>query len=419
MLNSMKIMIYIEPLIEIGTPRAKSYWVYDLAPRIVKSIKSAFKGDVHITLISGATFTAPAGHEVDRVILIDPLSLVDPWIDDPDTLLIKALKAPRGPEAAKLAKSLLQQLFYKDFDIIIAFGSPAYLRLAFPDAAILFHEFSFFKTPGPATWYFDPIGPGGSAWLDRYWATIRKTWRPPDAGDRLARRYREIYRSTVTTKCPCPEDLAGFKSRFSKTVLLPLQLDRLASYEAVAPIPTQFNLALGVSSNLSPDIGLVITEHPRPISSLTDEGREYLWSRQNVFFAQANGGLAPSDSVAPYVDGVATVSSTAGMLSLLWSKTLISLSGHYMTSFADSCGRPPWKIGARNEDEDLVALQFLMTHWCVHAQQLEDPQWMKAMLLRANEQARNLSDPALPPIPEWKAGEDEKEKAWLAGFELS
>lgn len=413
---TLKVMIFIEPLIEFGTPLAKGYWVDNLVPKLAASMKMGFEDRIEITLVSGATFTPNHLSCIDHVVRVDPTVLVDLWTQNPDHLLMRALRWPAGPEAKKLAQNIRSYVPEENFDVIIAFGSPAYLSVAFRSAAIMFHEYSFFKAPGPPTWYFDPSGPGGSAWLDIHWKLFKKHWSPSPNQLQLADDYRCIYRKTVKSMSRPSEDLLEFCDRYPNTVLLPLQVDGVSSFTAISPISSQFNLALAISQSIALDTGLVISEHPRGLGGLNTDGRIYLNNRNNVFFASSVCNLGPSDSVAPHVGSIATVSSTAGMLAIMWSKTLISLSGNYMTFTADQIGAPPWTFRSRNEDDDLRTLSFLMSHWAVPSSQLRDPSWMREMILQAVARAKGLVDPITPPIPKWDASLEQIRDAWLSPF---
>lgn len=413
----MNIMIYIEPLIEIGTPLAKGYWVRHWVPRLCTVLRAATFERTTITLAAGATFLAGSAIDGVRLIPINPLDLVDPWKQDADQVLEDALRWPTSPMARRLSNKIRSFLPSEHFDLVIVIGTQGYHRNIFPSSPILYHEFSFSKKPGPESWYFDPTGPGGSAWLDRYWPTISRDYNPCHSHLKLAEEFMARYRNYVLQNSTLSTEVSDFTSKFEQNVMLPLQLDGVSSFSALSPISSQFNLVFGMRNRLPTRMGLVVTEHPRPIRGLTDEARMYFNSLGNVLIpVPAGSELGPSDVVAPHIDAIATVSSTVGALSILWSKPLISLSGQYMKGFADGVGPPPWELPKRDAKKDAKIMAFLMTRWMITAGQLEDGAWMRSFIYHVLKYARSKPTSIFPPFPLWEVPFSALEETWLRGL---
>jgi hypothetical protein len=242
-------------------------------------------------------------------------------------------------------------------------------------------------------------------------------WQPSASLLDLASQFRSLYREAVTRESANLHLLKEFTSRFSNTLLLPLQISRASSFAAISPIQDQLMLALGVRSKLPESCGLIVTEHPRPLPGLTPDGRQYLAGLDNVLlFGGGSPAIDASDAAAPFVQAIATVSSTVAALSLLWSKRLISISGRYAVAFADQLGSPRWPVPGRDSDEDLRILAFLIKHWAIPSEQLSDPCWMRARMLLARDRATGRADPAAAPSPAWDVTDAELEAVWLRDF---
>ncbi|MCK7467673.1 MAG: hypothetical protein MZU91_05825 [Desulfosudis oleivorans] len=109
-------------------------------------------------------------------------------------------------------------------------------------------------------------------------------------------------------------------NKFKKLVLLPLQVSKRPCFDCACKYESQFHYLIDVMENISPEIGVVVTEHPiYPVMKY--EWLEYFrWKYKNFIYNkefQYYGNT--SQFLINKTDGIINISSSIGItIFILW-----------------------------------------------------------------------------------------------------
>lgn len=376
----MRVLFYTEPAFERDNPNIKDGWVRDWIPRLSRSAQTYF-GESYDAVLVTNTHLAPLVPDDCglSVLALEQHQLYDLLHDDPlqDRIAAMGGKAHKKRAAAygKRLKTLIDP--FKP-DIIISLSPAEHLRAAYPKTPLLHHEYGVFsRAPFPESWYFDPAGTTGCAWIDAHQDIIANHITDEDCESAI--QIIQYYKDTLERINPYTKIINDAKAMYKNLVLLPMQFTGHAYFNALTPIRSQLQLATYVLEAVDENTGVFITNHKGGLG-LSEDAMMYLKNKYpNTIIIENNEGYdGPSQYFAPYVQRIVTVSSTVGALKLIWGNALITLNDQYMKHYTDlnaaDNNHLPWprldKMGYEKRNKQLA---WLFKHHLFFDDDLSNP----------------------------------------------
>lgn len=252
-------------------------------------------------------------------------------------------------QIANTRQILRDQACPDDYDIVLSpFTETIFLKAVFPKSRILFFETGLVcHLPFKQFHIFDPFGTfrSGAYFAQQIPPLIgEEVFEYQPVVDRIGAELRGFSRNFIKEA----GGRSNLRRRFSRVVLLPLQVTDNPSFYGSAPFGSQFALLEYVLTKLPPDIGLLVSEHPS-FPQITSIQHSYLGENYgNYIYARRLQALwSPSAVVLPAVDAVIGVSST------------VLLQAHALGMRTFSLGRGSFTAlnGATSFDDFLVSLR--------------------------------------------------------------
>ena len=311
----MNILFFVDPSESHGIPLNAARGMVGKLPKMVAGLKQA---GCKVDLLSGqhaASHMRAAASGVfdgiDRLFLLDGAAQ-DRMLSGPDGASALTAATP-DPASIDRASAVLQAIGCTGpYDIVISpFTETAFLRALFPGARVLFFETGLVcHLPFQQFHVFDPFGTYRQG---AYFSRLAEEDIDPGVEDyapvldRLTGVLRAFSRRFV-------EEAGGrrrLRGRFSRVVLLPLQVTDNPSFRGSVAFPSQFALLEHVLRRLPADLGLLVSEHPS-YPQLTALQHEYLTQTypNYIYYPRLQSLWSPSGVLLPVVDAVIGVSST-------------------------------------------------------------------------------------------------------------
>lgn len=211
-------------------------------------------------------------------------------------------------------------------DVIISYESPApFLKEMFPTSLLLNSMFGLFsRAPYPAYGLLDPCGLYEYSYQYKYAKEINSAPFTEEERD-VVNLLRNQTTKALATYHPLKKYLSSLYEKFDRLVVLACQVDDYFSFNGCTKYKNQFEMVDDVLSNISPKIGVIVTEHSykRQISS---EQLENLSAKHgNLIYFSNNEIPTPTQFILPYVDGALSVSSSIGYQAALWKIPYLGL----------------------------------------------------------------------------------------------
>lgn len=281
---------------------------------------------------------------VAMIALTDPQSLN---LAKPDTLQVpvrtvgrveKIRAMPQGTERlAAMRQSVRKATGNFQPDLVIAYeGHASWLRELFPEAVIINECWGVLtRLPFPALYAYDTHGIYQESVLARYADIIRTNPISP-----LERRTLQTLRAgmiaALAATDPIYQVVNELQTRFSKLVLLPLQLDEHDSFIGCAHWNTHRVMVEDILATLPRDFGLIVTQHPDhpPILDQTAIA-ELRDNHPNFIYITALEQVPMlSQWWLLHVDAIATVSSGLAFQAALLGLPVIALGDSHINIVA-------------------------------------------------------------------------------------
>ena len=334
----MKILFYIEPLPELGRPAWKKPWLY-----FVRDFIAAYANKeefvFHCMLGKALEADAKALLPNCEISVIDFIDLVPALANSSLDVASKWYQGAYQQSDIDLMASLFPAKLHDEKPNMCISLSPApFLKKIFPSTKVFYRELGMLsRFPFPSTSYFDPFGMFSDSSLIKYADEIR-AYEPTAEEIQFISKLKAGYQRCLLQDNPL-EFLRERLSGFSKAVLLPLQFSNFYAYDCNAEIVDQYEFLERTLASLPKDYALLVSEHPQH-KVLDEESLEYLIDRyDNLIWDQRfHQYTSLSQLLMPYVDAVITVSSSVGMQSLLWGKTVIVVGHSHLDLVADGFG---------------------------------------------------------------------------------
>lgn len=387
--RTVKILFFIDPLIVRGSPDLRLSWM-----QFAVGLAAALEPDPGAW---SARFRIVASEHLARRVaspyaLRAPHDAASPALELPPgvicTVSRTALRDLTGNDAMRAAAvwyeqddgeggyerkaagmAALMRATTRDFipDVVITFSAAPFLRLAYPDSAVLTHESGMFsRPPFPPTFFFDPSGPQRRSLLRRQAGALCNL--PVDDRVRMltARLRRRYLDEILIPRSPFTHLEQGLRERFDSLWVLPLQGVGAVPMDAGMPFRDQFDYVCWVLDAVGPRVGVILTQHPAAPYLSAERARYFALNHSNAIVLSEEAAVSSSTHfLLGHADGIINLVSNTGMQSLLWRKKLVTVGDNQTTGFADAVSvddltevaRRPW-----DEGRD-AALIWLLTRY--------------------------------------------------------
>ncbi|OVZ95493.1 hypothetical protein CBW58_00100 [Yersinia frederiksenii] len=337
----MKILFYIEPLVELEKPQMKIGWSNHHAYSMIKSLINSGINGSDIAIIVGDSIVAEtkalfSDIKIGCLSHIEYLNIVGS--NSLDISIGKYRDTIEQNILISLSNKIKSSVLGFTPSVIITWSPIPEVKAAWPDIPILSWEYGMFsRAPYPETGYFDLQGYFLNSSLTLYEKEIA-AWSASDKELKLVSTIREIYKSKFFNNSSILyRTLKPFTSMFDRCILLALQFSNFYAYDCHAKYQSQYDLLIATLEATPKNIGVIVTEHPEHFL-FDDNTLLYLRNKYPNFIwdNMLRTTYASSQNVLSLVDTVVTVSSSIGLQATLWGKKLIVVGSSHLNLVADS-----------------------------------------------------------------------------------
>jgi hypothetical protein len=258
---------------------------------------------------------------------------------------------------------------------------------------MLYTEVGFIsRKPFNQTMYFDPVGMNCGSYLHMNWSNIEDSFVWSSECEDLMSSLKTAVRECIMQHNPYTELVDGWKEKYKKMFLLPLQFSGFSNIDAEIDFESQFDALVYVMDNVPEDIGIIVTTHP-DYNVLQVGTLRYLRMKYDNFlyhdsFLKYNSS---SQYLLGLIDGVINLSSTIGLQTLFWDIPCLSI-GKYFASYISRPFNKEASLEPLTEDEkkrNNKVLYWLLTHYIIMPQYLENGEWFLDYLNRMLKEYRS------------------------------
>lgn len=288
----------------------------------------------------------------------------------------------------------LKEMYGKHFqdwvpDIIISYElyNKAF-DYVFQNAVKLTYTGGFFKREIlPLSLVFDVTGCVGQSFFCRFSENF-KSLKLTDENNSKIIKLKNEFQNIISANNPLKTIMSEYRKKFDYLILLPLQISNHFGFDCECDFKTQWDVVTYVLDNIPDNVGVIVTEHSH--SKFLREGRFvkdgfYNWIKnkyKNFIYIQPEqeNWQASSLYIIPEVDAVINVSSTVGMLALMFDKKIISLAHNFNDAFKDAQGLDNIADVLKNPQviDKNPFLYWLLTRYTFLMPKLEDKEFMKS-----------------------------------------
>lgn len=378
----MKILFYVEPLIEMGRPYWKEGWLNTYSYKLIKTLIHSNTENEFKIIISESLSQKSIEIENTSYLVVNQDELLQPFRSYLDASMAWYL-GTYTEEQLKYYYELYEKKL-TDFkpDIIFSFSNVPFLQKLYPSALVLCMEFSIFsRAPFPESWFLDSLGvAGGGAG-----ATLNKIFSErdiPELSEHSAQRIKAL-KAKITTlimsKSPFKNIFQEWRNQFQNLVFVPLQFSDFYIFNGQCKYINQFDFAYDILKRTPSNIGIVFCEHPQypvfnadTLSFFRNKFPNFLYSHEFGFYD------SPGQFIIGHSDSVMTVCSSLAMQSLIWDVPLITLGNDYLDFISD--GKSPENLmtilsSKQFKDKDKY-LHWIVTKYAIPDFLLYKPDWL-------------------------------------------
>ena len=389
----MKILFYVEPLIEQDKPYWKDVWISVFCRDIINTLNQS-KNNYEFIIMTNEAIAQKVNIDTP-IIELTQKELLEPFNTtnymDVTTAWHNETYAAEHLEDYK--NLMLEKLGGFIPDIIITFSPVPFFKNMFKDTLILHHEYSIFsRLPYPHSWFLDPVGMHSNLFLNKFANEIKSNVLSENQTS-LVNDFKQLCQNILSSKSPFKAIFEEKRKQFDHLVLLPLQFSRYFSFDDLVHFKSQYEYCVYILDNVPSNIGVVVNTHPDyPV--ISKEAVEFLKTKYSNFIYEEdfNTIYASGQFILPFVDAVITVSSSIGLQTLLFDKKLITLSDKTFSFIADDTNVNNIEnvLKSDNINKD-VFLYFILTRYSLTSEYLHNVEWLDSFLhksllhFRANE----------------------------------
>jgi lipopolysaccharide biosynthesis protein len=364
----MRVLFYVEPLVERENPTWKAGWIEYFVKKISAALTAEGIAETDLACVVPSALET-VGRNVlprSRVVSIDQTELVPRFGRSSLDVATAWYKGTASDEDLQEMAMLVQSRLGDFVPTCCVTLSPApFLKTAWRDVPVLHMECGLIsRPPYPETVYFDPHGMHSEGALSIFAAALRN--RIPSMDEQsLLSDIRHRYCSSAPTQAnPLVDLLTSALAPFDAAVLLALQFSNFYAYDADALFPDQYDLLVHTLNSVPRNVAVVVCEHPehavlhpQTVTFLRSQYPNFIWHPQ---FREVYG---TSHYIMPFVQGVVTVSSSVGLQALLWQKKLAVLGSGHLAAVCDTrqLSELPQLLGKNWDEEKDRALCWLLS----------------------------------------------------------
>lgn len=223
-------------------------------------------------------------------------------------------------------------------DLIVCYESAApYFSDIFPNALFLNSTLGLLsRAPFPELGCFDPFGVFKDSFIRKFSSEL-KNFKITVKQSNLLKNFCATYSSFIEKNNPIKE--VNITKGFDKVILVPLQVSGYFAFDDNLPDDTEFNSQLDflrhVLNEVDSTIGVYVTLHGAEDDFLTIEVLKDLQHKFPNFLYKEEVQKVRwcSQWILPYVDAVATVSSSVGLQAVLWGKPVFVYGHSHLATF--------------------------------------------------------------------------------------
>lgn len=389
----MKILFYLEPALEKGTP----YFHYATLRHFILPQLVNISQENEVCLLANEAVVKKFSEEYHfdesfRFISIDPVH----WMLGKSEISrsLHSLKQTHSTEDLFKIKEQIESQVDKKFipDLIISWESPVpFLKKIYPKAKILYQTPGFFsRPPYPSTVSIRPtvLEPLSKAITSAKVATKEIE---------ILEKWRKEEKKTLKDNSVIDKIMKKIRSEFSSTVLFPLQIDGYFTVDAVLEDnQNQLSVMLELLEQTPNDVAFIVTDYiSKNIQSgvLKENTIDYLRKKFKNFIYQEEFTTIPcvSQYLVPQIDGVISISSSVGFQAAFWEKPLYCVGkshiSHYNSAktYAKFCSQVLKK--SQFNCDQIIINEIKYNH--VHATMLREPNKVQEYLELLKELSQN------------------------------
>ncbi|ACY14142.1 HAD-IA family hydrolase [Haliangium ochraceum] len=323
----MRILYYLEPMIELGNPLFRMGTVRNHLDREVKALQAHPKERIEVRVLCSEAVARESkanGLLKDATVSTVDAERLQRAFPDYQSISSAWYRGSYSPNDSMYMMGLVAEAL-EGFvpDVIICYESSApFLSELFPRALFLNSMLGLLsRPPYPEMSYLDPVGIGRYSSLIQFQDQLRAHTIDDAARARLE-HMKERYRWTLLKYSPVRAGM--IRQGFDRVLLVPLQVSKYFMFNDNCrdeqPFGNQLDFLRHVAARVDRNIGLFVTMHGAETAYMSDEVLRGLKTEfPNIMFSSGLQELRwSSQHILPHVDGVVTVSSSVGMQTLLW-----------------------------------------------------------------------------------------------------
>ena len=388
--DCMKILFYVEPLIEMSKPYWKDGWACSWCRKMIQCLADKHE---YIMVVNDAIAERFGEEKNVRLVIPSQQELLKVF----PAGYMQASKAwylhTYSEEQINYYVSLMRDLIHTDsIDLILTFTQVPFLEKLYPLTRILHMEYSIFsRIPFPMTWYLDPCGLYENNFLNKYSKEISQI-KLNESELYMVRELQKTCIEVFSDNNIFEADIIKLRQQFKYLLLLPIQFSGYYGFDCLSSHKTQLEYLMRTLEDTPSDIGIIFTMHPEyPIFDKETVG--YITSRYKnaIFLEKTRDIYAASQWILPLVDGVITVSSSVGIQTLLFEKKLISLGNHNFKYIADgnTLGDDLYRILSVKSEDKSSMLWFIITKYAIPYDYLFNENWLDGFFRKSVLQEEN------------------------------
>lgn len=385
----MRILYFLEPRKELGQPLFRLGSVRNHISKELQQLKSLGSKRCDVRLLTSVQIAKAAkqeglleGIEVHTIEQAD----IERYFEDSERIARDWYKG----SYSDLDKTLMQELCLKALgvfkpDIIVSYESAApYLQCLYPDSAFLNSTLGMFsRAPFPELGCFDPFGVYKDSYIRKFEKELRELELDITQHTRL-HRLRAACSDFIDNNNPIiSNDIRG---GFDKVLLVPLQVSGYFAFDDNLPdeieIKNQLDLVKYILEQVSSSIGVYVTLHGAEDKVMTHDTVMELKSLYPNLLYNPNVQKVRwcSQWVMPYVDGVATVSSSVGLQAVFWKKPVFSIGDSHVASFNAGDLKNAHEILGREHCFDGAVYHLLKSYYPLMSNKVQNGEWLYSFL---------------------------------------
>lgn len=273
-------------------------------------------------------------------------------------------------------------------DVVVCYeGAAPYLREMYPNAAFLNSTLGMLsRAPYPELGCFDPCGIFKNSYIKKFEKELKEL-KATSHQIELLDRFRKTYKEYINQNNPISRsDIPG---TFDRIILVPLQVSGYFAFDDNLPKETKYENQLDfvryVLEQVPSTIGVYVTLHGAEDKLFDDVTLTQLRKKfpNFLFCSELQKIRWSSQWLLPFVDGVATVSSSVGLQALIWKKPVFIHGDSHISPFNAGNLSEVERILDREYNFDGALFHLLTRYYPLMQEQVQNADWLYSFLKKS------------------------------------